>query len=69
MEQACAGHTVSRPDNMRVSVYVCPGNLAFPKGLSSGPGRPRVPPKSPVVFDVQLVLIPGQPAMLHYMLH
>ncbi|KAL3141943.1 hypothetical protein ABBQ32_004593 [Trebouxia sp. C0010 RCD-2024] len=36
-----------------------PGNLAFPKGLSSGPGRPRVPPKSPVVFDVQLVLIPG----------
>ena len=40
------------------------GNLAFPKGLSSGPGRPRVPPKSPVVFDVQLVLIPGQLAML-----
>lgn len=36
-----------------------PGNLAFPKGLPSGPGRPRVPPSSPVVFDVQLLLIPG----------
>ncbi|DBA78250.1 TPA: hypothetical protein ACH3X2_008204 [Trebouxia sp. C0005] len=36
-----------------------PGNLAFPKGLSSGPGRPRVPPKSPVVFDVELVYVPG----------
>ena len=32
-----------------------PGNLAFPKGLPSGPGRPRVPPSSPVVFDVQLI--------------
>lgn len=36
-----------------------PGNLAFPKGLASGPGRPRVPPASPVVFDVQLVYVPG----------
>lgn len=36
-----------------------PGNLAFPKGLSAGPGRPRVPPSSPVVFDVQLLLVPG----------
>ena len=35
------------------------GELAFPKGLSSGPGRPRVPPKSPVVFDVELVYVPG----------
>ena len=39
-------------------VYV-PGALAFPKGLPSGPGRPRVPPASPVVFDVQLLYIPG----------
>ncbi len=39
---------------------VLAGNLAFPKGLSSGPGRPRVPPKSPVVFDVELVYVPGQ---------
>lgn len=39
-------------------VYV-PGNLSFPKGLPSGPGRPRVPPASPVVFDVQLLYIPG----------
>ena len=36
-----------------------PGNLAFPKGLASAAGRPRVPPASPVVFDVQLLLIPG----------
>jgi len=36
-----------------------PGNLAFPKGLSSAAGRPRVPPSSPVVFDVELLLVPG----------
>lgn len=36
-----------------------PGNLSFPKGLPAGPGRPRVPPASPVVFDVQLLLVPG----------
>lgn len=36
-----------------------PGELAFPKGLPSGPGRPRVPPASPVIFDVQLLYIPG----------
>ena len=36
-----------------------PGNLAFPKGLASAPGRPRGPPASPVVFDVQLLYIPG----------
>lgn len=33
--------------------------LAFPKGLTSAPGRPRVPPSSPVVFDVNLLYIPG----------
>eukprot|EP00271_Cylindrocystis_brebissonii_P004693 TRINITY_DN1650_c0_g1_i1.p1 TRINITY_DN1650_c0_g1~~TRINITY_DN1650_c0_g1_i1.p1 ORF type:complete len:295 (-),score=42.31 TRINITY_DN1650_c0_g1_i1:696-1580(-) len=36
-----------------------PGPLAFPKGLVSAPGRPRVPPSSPVVFDVSLRYIPG----------
>ncbi|KAL6900975.1 hypothetical protein ACP4OV_005651 [Aristida adscensionis] len=36
-----------------------PGPLAFPKGLTSAPGRPRVPPNSPVVFDVNLLYIPG----------
>jgi len=36
-----------------------PGDLSFPKGLPSAPGRPRVPPNSPVVFDVQLAYIPG----------
>ncbi len=36
-----------------------PGELAFPKGLPSAAGRPRVPPSSPVMFDVQLLYIPG----------
>ena len=39
-------------------IYV-PGPLSFPKGLPAGPGRPRVPPESPVIFDVQLLYIPG----------
>ena len=36
-----------------------PGELSFPKGLASAPGRPKVPPFSPVVFDVNLLYIPG----------
>jgi peptidylprolyl isomerase len=36
-----------------------PGELAFPKGLPAAAGRPRVPPSSPVVFDVKLLYIPG----------
>lgn len=36
-----------------------PGNLSFPNGLPSGPGRPRVPPNSPLIWDVQLLLVPG----------
>ncbi|XP_074578879.1 peptidyl-prolyl cis-trans isomerase FKBP16-3, chloroplastic [Curcuma longa] len=36
-----------------------PGPLAFPKGLSSAPGRPRVAPSSPVIFDVTLEYVPG----------
>lgn len=36
-----------------------PGPLAFPKGLSSAPGRPRVAPNSPVIFDVSLEYVPG----------
>ncbi|KAG0579501.1 hypothetical protein KC19_4G103700 [Ceratodon purpureus] len=36
-----------------------PGELAFPKGLGAAAGRPRVPPSSPVIFDVSLVYIPG----------
>eukprot|EP01024_Parvocaulis_polyphysoides_P040099 TRINITY_DN3642_c0_g1_i1.p2 TRINITY_DN3642_c0_g1~~TRINITY_DN3642_c0_g1_i1.p2 ORF type:complete len:211 (-),score=20.96 TRINITY_DN3642_c0_g1_i1:390-1022(-) len=39
-------------------LYV-PGNLSFPNGLKSGPGRPRILPNSPVMFDVQLLYIPG----------
>ncbi|KAG2438706.1 hypothetical protein HXX76_005252 [Chlamydomonas incerta] len=36
-----------------------PGDMAFPKGLKAAPGRPAVPPSTPVVFDVQLLYIPG----------
>ena len=36
-----------------------PGDLAFPKGLASAPGRPRISPFSPVVFDVKLLYVPG----------
>ncbi|CAH8374032.1 unnamed protein product [Eruca vesicaria subsp. sativa] len=36
-----------------------PGPLAFPKGLVSASGRPRVAPNSPVVFDVRFEYIPG----------
>ena len=33
--------------------------LAFPKGLPSAAGRPRVQPNSPVIFDVSLEYVPG----------
>uniref|UniRef100_A0A7S0N1U2 peptidylprolyl isomerase n=1 Tax=Pyramimonas obovata TaxID=1411642 RepID=A0A7S0N1U2_9CHLO len=39
-------------------LYV-PGDLAFPKGLASAPGRPRVAPNSDIIFDVYLRYIPG----------
>jgi peptidylprolyl isomerase len=39
-------------------VYV-PGNLSFPKPLKAAAGRPSVPANSPVIFDVQLLYIPG----------
>jgi hypothetical protein len=31
----------------------------FPKGLGAAAGRPRVAPSTPVLFDVQLLYIPG----------
>ena len=39
-------------------VYV-PGKLAFPKGLASSPGMPRIPPASDCIFDVELLYCPG----------
>ena len=36
-----------------------PGELAFPKGLASAPGRPKVGAKAPVIFDAHLLYIPG----------
>lgn len=53
------GLQTMQPGGVR-RLYI-PGDLAFVKGLSSAPGRPRVPPLSPVVFDVKLVYIPGAP--------
>lgn len=38
---------------------LCFDQLAFPKGLISAPGRPRVAANSPVIFDVSLLFIPG----------
>jgi peptidylprolyl isomerase len=33
--------------------------LTFPKGLGATAGRPRVAPSTLVIFDVQLLYIPG----------
>jgi peptidylprolyl isomerase len=46
-----------QPGGLR-RLYI-PGPLGFPNGLPSGPGRPRLPPGSDVVFDVKLLYIPG----------
>jgi peptidylprolyl isomerase len=51
------GVTTMQPGGIR-RLYI-PGSLSFPNGLKAGPGRPSVPPNSPVVFDVQLLYIPG----------
>lgn len=42
-----------------ICFVVSSDQLAFPKGLTSAPGRPRVAANSPVVFDVSLEYIPG----------
>lgn len=39
-------------------LYV-PGTMGFPKGLGAAPGRPRVPPNAEIMFDVQLLSVPG----------
>lgn len=47
---------------MSLKLIICSSSLwqlAFPKGLGAAAGRPRVPPSSPVIFDVNLVYIPG----------
>lgn len=51
------GLKTMQPGGVR-RLYI-PGNLGFAKGLPSGPGRPRVPPASPLIFDVKLLYIPG----------
>ena len=37
----------------------CTPCVRFLQGVASAAGRPRVPPSSAVVFDVQLVYVPG----------
>lgn len=49
--------TTMRSGGMR-RVYI-PGELAFPKPLKAAAGRPSVPANSPLIFDVQLLYIPG----------
>ncbi|GLC76418.1 hypothetical protein PLESTF_001778500 [Pleodorina starrii] len=51
------GLLTMKPGGLR-RLYI-PGEMAFPKGLRAAAGRPAVPPASPVVFDVQLLYIPG----------
>ena len=47
-----------------------PGNLGFPKGLPSGPGKPRIAPGAPLIFDVELVYCPGEVGLFFvYLLH
>uniref|UniRef100_A0A7R9V9D2 peptidylprolyl isomerase n=1 Tax=Chlamydomonas euryale TaxID=1486919 RepID=A0A7R9V9D2_9CHLO len=51
------GLQTMKPGGIR-RLYI-PGDMAFPKGLKAAAGRPTVPPNSPVMFDVQLLYIPG----------
>lgn len=50
-----------KPDHIGSQFYTCLylAQMAFPKGLNSAPGRPRVAPNSPVIFDVNLLYVPG----------
>jgi FKBP-type peptidyl-prolyl cis-trans isomerase 2 len=51
------GLLTMQPGGIR-RLYV-PGALAFPKNLKAAPGRPAILAFTPVVFDVQLLYIPG----------
>jgi peptidylprolyl isomerase len=44
--------------NEKRRLYI-PGELAYPKGLAAAPGRPVIPPRSPLQFDVWLRYVPG----------
>ncbi len=48
--------SVGSASTMRLSLI---WQLAFPKGLGAAAGRPRVAPRTPVIFDVLLLYIPG----------
>lgn len=36
------------------------GDLSFEKGLKSSPGKPRIPPRAPVEYEVELMDLPGK---------
>lgn len=46
------------PEGSLWRVYV-PPELSYPQGLKAAPGTPAVPARSPVIFDVALLLVPG----------
>ncbi len=48
--------SIGSASTMRLSLI---WQLAFPKGLCAAAGRPRVAPRTPVIFDVLLLYIPG----------
>ena len=39
-----------------------PAELSFPNGVKSTPGAPQVPPRTPIIADVQLAYISGMDA-------
>ena len=62
MDEGIRGMKTGGVRKMRI-----PGNLAFgDKGLPSAPGRPALPPYSPVEATVTLDFIPGSDAVYDY---
>lgn len=43
------------------AISISQGNLAFgPKGRPASPGSPRIPANAEIVFDVEMVGLPGK---------
>lgn len=42
-------------------VLTIPGNLAFgPKGRPASAGKPRIPSNAEIIFDIEMVGLPGK---------